>query len=134
MDPWKDEERLREAYREHGAISGVADEFGCSTATVHRWMKRFGIETRPAPGDRLVPSYRTWDDGYVRVGSTSTGYVAVHHLIAIAEGVPPDVFWNDDRDVTVHHENSIPWDNRWENIDLMDRSEHGKLHRAEQLK
>lgn len=47
----------------------------------------------------------------------------VHRLLAIAK-YGPDIV----KDKHVHHKNGIRWDNRPENIGLLDPSEHSKLH------
>lgn len=53
-------------------------------------------------------------------GDDSTVYV--HQLVAILAGEDPaEVF---DENVDVHHRNTVPWDNRPENVELRDAREH----------
>jgi hypothetical protein len=57
-------------------------------------------------------------------GDDSTVYV--HQLVAILAGADPrEVF---DPDVDVHHRNSVPWDNRPENVELRGSREHRTGH------
>jgi hypothetical protein len=48
----------------------------------------------------------------------------VHRLLAVAEFGADAV-----ADKVVHHKNGIPWDNRPDNIELLDRAEHSRHHR-----
>ena len=47
-EPWRDEEKLREAYinQDKTAIE-IADEWGCCTKTICRWLHSFDIGTNP---------------------------------------------------------------------------------------
>jgi len=49
--------------------------------------------------------------------------VLVHRLLAVAEYGYENVCDN-----VIHHKNGIRWDNRPDNIEVMTRSEHSKLH------
>lgn len=50
--PWQDGEVLERLYVTQGkSIKDVAEELGCSSPTVQKWMERHGIEARP-PGKR----------------------------------------------------------------------------------
>jgi 5-methylcytosine-specific restriction endonuclease McrA len=42
---WRDEKALREAYYEEGTQPKVAERFGCSRATIRKWMQKHDIET-----------------------------------------------------------------------------------------
>lgn len=44
-EAYKDEEKLREAYEKYNTQIDVADEFGCSQATIGNWMDKFGINS-----------------------------------------------------------------------------------------
>jgi len=44
--PWRQEERLRTGYRELGSIEAMANEWDCSTATIHTWMEKYTIPRR----------------------------------------------------------------------------------------
>lgn len=43
---WRNEERLRSAYQEHGEQKLVAEKFGCSIQTIQKWMGQFDIPVR----------------------------------------------------------------------------------------
>jgi len=50
--PWRDEATLRQKYCvEEKSLSKVGEELGCSSGTVKNWLDKFGIDTRPAPGE-----------------------------------------------------------------------------------
>lgn len=48
-DPWKDAETMRRLYLdEMKSIRTIADELGCGSSNIKRWLDRHGIETRSA--------------------------------------------------------------------------------------
>lgn len=178
--PWRDEETLRELHFEEGMTQQeIADELGCTSATVSRWFQQHNIETQTTRSyDRYVDANTPWRDeetlrelhwdrgmslsevadhldtdhptikrwlkkhdipihdssyawngklklnknGY-EVVRTGDGVVRLHRLLAIAEYGFDAVVDND-----VHHENSIPWDNRQENISVVSRQQHMEHH------
>lgn len=56
--------------------------------------------------------------------------IYVHQLVAIADGAPPEKVFSEG-EYHVHHRNNIPWDNRPENLELLDGREHLSRHSAE---
>lgn len=141
--PWRDAETLRRLYHGQGLTTReIANRLGCSNGTVSQWLDRHDIETREnwtagveaaKRANRVERvKLRTLDSGYEywashewRPGddSRTSEIVYVHRLLAVAEYGFDAV-----ADQDVHHENGIPWDNRSENITLLDKGEHGKLH------
>lgn len=137
MEPWKDEELLRELYHGEGLTqSEIADQFGCSDVTVSNWMQNHGVDAKS-------PEWKIAQEGtdspffvnYARFESVDSGHevwhsradgratVIVHRLAAVAWlGYDAVV------DKDVHHINGIPWDTREENLDVLDPSEHRSYH------
>lgn len=119
----RDEDWLRQKYIEEGLSQHkIADEIGCSQMTVSRWCHKHGIETRRANYEKYG-SHR-FQDGY-EVFSSSGDRVLVHRLIMVAEEGFDAVVGMD-----VHHQNEVKWDNRPENLKLMDPAEHISHHRS----
>lgn len=131
--PWNDPEKLRELYHEEGlSIREVADRLGCVTSTVYKRMDRFGIESRSKSEAASLPyaNFSTNSDGYEEWNLGFKGetlQLRVHRLLVIAEGESPyDVFSGE---YDVHHRNDISWDNRPENVVLIDSDEHRNISR-----
>lgn len=125
--PGLDEDTLRRLYKDQGlTLREVVDEVGYNSGFVYKKMVGHGIKARSKKEARSsghVP-FRTGDRGYEEWGSSR---IRVHQLLAINEGADPyKVFskggWH------VHHKNNIPWDNRPENIELVDSSVHQLIH------
>jgi len=138
------------------ALQNAADEFG-EPLKVREWREsdyrpsdrtiadRFGgwNEAKEAAGLECVPHgqnegflgptyqrvgcrFETDDGGYEmwEVNNRGTQHrILVHRLVAISEHGADQV-----AERIVHHKNNIPWDNRPENLELMDRAEHARLH------
>jgi len=127
MEPeYRDADRLRELYWDEGmSLSEVADTLSCSTSSIRKWMKHHDIPRRDGK-DKYPPRFHTHVSGYERWRHKTGGKrhsVRVHRLLAVAKyGFDPV------KDMDVHHKNGVKWDNRIENIELMDSVEHGKLH------
>ena len=128
-----DAETLRRLYwDEELSLSEIGDLSGVNQSTVHYWMEKHDI-------DRLSDSegsFRTQSTNYASTRVNNNGHVVwrcnsdrgggtvpVHRLMAIAEHGTEAV---EDKDV--HHINGIPWDNRPENLELMNHGDHMSHH------
>jgi hypothetical protein len=109
----------------------IAKEAGAAGGgTIREWMDNYGIEKRKK-GDAIRhklatihPTFFTNKKGYETVcGRHSDEIYRLHRLVMIAEHGVDAV-----ADMDVHHKNEIPWDNRPENLELLTKSEHTKLH------
>lgn len=133
---YKDAEELRSLY--HGQLLSsrqIADELGVSKDTINRWLDKHGIEKRGRKEAlrlrrlKKPPEISVSESGYIRVRSKLDGKkegMGLHRLIAVAEHGVEAV-----ADKVVHHKNGVRWDNRPENLELMEWSEHNKHHAIE---
>lgn len=132
--PHTNPEWLGEKYHDEGLTAQeMADEAGVeSEVTILRQMEKHDIERR-TPGDylRKENKVRVSDDsGHEQIRFTvddTSYYYDVHRLLAIA-------LWGLDEVAgkVIHHENGIPWDNRPENLELVEsQATHAKMHNEE---
>lgn len=132
MTGYKDKNLLRELYVERrlSAVE-IAERLGCAKRTVYRWLDEHGIDTRsPSEAAKLrklrePPHFRT-HKGYEQVVSAVDGEqntALIHRLVAVSEHGFGGVSGKQ-----VHHSNNIPWDNRPENLELVDIDEHARIH------
>jgi len=135
--PHHDPEWLHERYVEQEmSAPEMADEAGVSAQTIYDSMERVGIDRDPTRyGDKSrvrYATYRTDKQGYPRwKAKTSangehgrqTESFHVHRLLAIAEHGTNAV-----EGCHVHHINDIPFDNRPENIEVLEPGEHSRHH------
>ena len=125
MRPWNDDNLLKEMYVEQDMTQEeIADEMGCEQGTISYRLREMGVETNP---DReKSPYYGMTGNAYMTVQHKVNGEqksILVHRLLAVAEYGIASV-----ADSVVHHKNGVKWDNRTENIVVMDRGEHTRLH------
>jgi transposase-like protein len=124
--PWQDPEVLRELYHEQElSAKRVADELGCATQTVRHWMIEHDIERRPWY-HRTTDTPPSTQRRYPTIeGPHST--VLIHRFVAFATG---KMSFEElcDPNIIVHHRTNVGWDNRPENLEVMTRSEHMKIH------
>lgn len=129
----RDKNTLKKLYlKEKKSGSEIAEELDCGETTVYRWLRKFGIERRTPKEAKTIQrtNYRVNQKGYTLHVSANSGcekkdIVFTHQLLSCMDNDPFDVF---DSSTVVHHENEIPFDNRRENLSVMDRGEHQKLH------
>jgi len=129
--PWRNEEKLRQKYVEQNkGVRAIANEWGTSCETIRKWRDKYDIEPKTSngyygggiPEGTQTKSERV--DRYPRLGDSG---VYVHQLVAIYKGYDSEKVFSSG-EWHVHHKNDIPWDNRPENIELLNRSEHVGRH------
>lgn len=114
------------------SLSEIAKSYGLTQSGIKYWFEEFEIETRDyyryqIPKFELSCSDGSGYRGYPVWRGCDGQTVAVHHLVLIAEGEDPrDVFGN--LELNCHHRNGFKCDNRPSNLELVDRSEHGRKH------
>lgn len=129
----EDTEWLREKYRSEGMTTyEIGEELGCSPSYVGVKLQEAGIERHSKGYGRKSP-HPTFDMsyGYIRAtahfpdenGDRISRSLRVHRLLAVSEYGFDQVCGMD-----VHHKNGIPWDNRPDNIELIEHGEHSRAH------
>jgi transposase len=131
--PWRDREIVESLYHgEELSQRQIAERLGCNRRTAERWFQKHDIEARSrkeaCKGINRVErvSFRTRQDGYEEAMSNyrkSVNTVRIHRLVAVVEFGIEAVKGN-----VVHHKNSIPWDNRPDNLEVMGWREHAIYH------
>jgi len=128
--PWKDEETLADRYKNREcSVAELAEEWGCASSTIYRWLDRYNIETGKPTSER-PPQFRTDVNGYEHIRTRVDGElieVKIHRLTALAQGILSFEQFTSVEDV-VHHENNIPWDNRFDNLKKMNHGDHSTYH------
>jgi len=132
-EPYHYKSVLEKLYVKDGmSTNDIADEFDVDQNQISRFLKRQGIKIRTeSEAMRLInglntPTIYTNKSGYeiAACGMTDSA-VKIHRLVAYAH------HGNDIANNHVHHENKIPWDNRPQNLDVVNPSNHTRLHNAE---
>lgn len=126
VEKLRDEDWLRTEYVEKGKSQHqIAEELECAQMSVSRWCHKHGIETAKANYEKHGSFHQ--HDGYEYFRSSGEG-ILIHRLVMVAECGMEALRGND-----VHHQNGVRWDNRPENLQLMDRGEHISHHRQKQI-
>jgi hypothetical protein len=112
--------------------SEIADIFDVSPSLITHWRSKNGIDgVKPQEYAASRPaSYRVQTNGYTVWDANKNDekrFCYVHRLLAVCEH-GAQVF-SDGREV--HHKNGIKWDNRPENLDVVDVNEHRRMHANE---
>lgn len=118
---------------QHMTVNEMADEAGVTDATIIRNMDEHGLDRRPSYVTRVM---RDPGAGFIHADHAG-GYETIkhsvddhtynyklHRLLAMAVFGIEEV-----KGKMIHHKNGIPWDNRPDNLELLnDQSEHATHH------
>jgi hypothetical protein len=145
--PAFDRQELIDLYESEGSVAALGRRLGRSPENMRYWLKKLQIPIRrrgyksPKSTRRSGPEHHNWQggthrhsDGYVNayapehpsVAHREAGhrYVLQHRLVmeeVLGRFLQPDE--------DVHHINGVKDDNRPENLELTNRSEHRRHHR-----
>jgi predicted XRE-type DNA-binding protein len=131
-----DPDTLRRLYWDEGMSQAeMAEVLPVTQSGVKYWMNKHDIETKTAEQAAAEScransaNYTLNNRGYHVWRSRENGReiaVGIHRLLAVAEGADPyEIFTGGTH---VHHKNSIPWDNRPDNIEPLDAKKHISQH------
>lgn len=132
---YKDKDVLYRLYHEEGlSQKEIAERLDVAQKTISNWMRKHEIERRDVAGTKKTPrrktvNFRVDEKGYevwTPTVGTQTPDIPVHQLLAVAEYGLESL-----KEKDVHHKNNIRWDNRPDNIELLDPSTHISLHAKE---
>lgn len=125
--PYQDGELMEQLYEnEELSTTEIAAVLDCSTGAVVEWLSKHGIKTRSiSEGNKLaseggiIPTFYTRAAKGYEVANSSYATVYIHRLQAVA-------YWGMEavNNKHVHHKNSIPWDNRKDNLELLEGGDH----------
>ena len=106
----------------------IANELDVSAPTVVYWKKKhIGKEQRETNG---VYYEEHTGDGHMRVKIRDGPVVSEHALAALSGGADPyDLF---DSSTHVHHLNKMSYDNRPDNVIVVDSEKHTFIHQSEE--
>lgn len=129
----RNEDWLREKYREEGlTLNEIEEQYDVSRTALLKNMDRHGIERRSRSTKNTHPSIYTDQRGYVFASSWTEDHgkkeIGIHRLVAVAHHGIEAV-----KDMHVHHDNEIPWDNRPANLKVWSEKKH-RSHHAKQNK
>ena len=132
----------REYVDKNRSQTSIAQELNCSITLVREMLLKYGIEINKEKNHSFISSannkfgtYITQDKDYLLIYSpnhpkaNSRGYVRLHVILA-------EYYFDttiEDGEV-VHHVNGDRQDNRKENLVIMTKEEHDRLHREQRSK
>lgn len=123
--PWQQKSVLQNHVDNGLSVGEIAEIYGVTPPTIRRNAKNLEIDANVYTVHEL-PYLRTNNYGHEVIQHCYNGNryrFYLHRLLAVSEHGFDRV-----KDNVVHHTNHIPWDNRPDNIELMQFGKHSSLH------
>jgi len=122
--PVNDPDLLKRLHHDKGkSIRQIANELNTSRSTVKSRLDEYQIDRKYANNE--YGSFATGPDGYEYYATGHKKKVRLHRLLVCLKEDPHSVFGES---MSTHHKNGVKWDNRVENVELMEKSDHTSLH------
>lgn len=129
LEEYPNENKLKRVYQDAGTVKKAIEQLDISRGMVLRLMNHYEIirekgvnYSAPCPFQTNTNGYEVW--GHPNSKKYDGATVLVHRLVKLAE-----VGFDALKDRDVHHRNTIKWDNRPSNLELIDRGEHTRRHK-----
>jgi len=127
-------EKLKKLYQRDGkSTRQIAEMFGVTASCIRYHLDKHGIKTRKQSYD--IPAFNLSSKapyrGYPCWKGCDGKQIPVHKLVAISNGANPHVVFGD-ADYDIHHKNGHKVDNTPENLEVIHKQEHGKIHQQRQ--
>jgi len=143
-NPHRDKDVLCYFYHDSEmTMAEVGNELETSNSTVNRWLKKTDVGSRDRSAEHLQKFNEKRRVERATFGHGGSGHenwkvrgpdgpttVAVHQLLAVADGADPEDVWAED--THVHHRTGIPWLNIENGVEVLSPSEHRQTHEADE--
>ena len=137
MKEYANKETLEKAYNQFLSLNKTAEYFGVSKKLVLNYMKRFNIPRHIRQKKIKVPKQDTFHVGYITTwngykkvkapddypNKDKKGYVMEHRLV-----MEKHIGRYLERDEEVHHIDGDKFNNKIENLQLLTKKEHRRIH------
>lgn len=126
---------LKEHHENSLSVNEIAQKYDVSRDAVKTRLDRFDIERVYHNDPDSNGSLYTDQHGYEIWSMTSKPHdekytLRLHRLMMLPYADPHKIF-GDWTEFVIHHKNGIKWDNRYDNLEVMDVSEHTIHHQTE---
>jgi len=131
-DPLPKDKLIQLYCHENLSSKEIADEIGVTHRAVKDRLSKHNLWGKDPASFYLEPDFKGAVSGYPMWSGTGSGHrLRVHRLQAIAGGAAPHKVFSGEYDV--HHKNGCHLDNRIENLELVEKGQHGSRdgHKSE---
>lgn len=118
---------MEELYRKCDTQKEMAEELDTTEYTISKWIREHVITSHQPKNGVYFREHK--QDGHFQIVIRSETVIPEHVLSALGNGEDPYRVFDDD--THTHHRNECSYDNRPENVMVVDSETHQKIHQNE---